>query len=85
MLPDIPGKKGQKSTVQYYIDRLEKLGISVSASHYHWTGVGDPFMLAIHSYSQKLSPLDFTQRTLKALNETLRLIKQRMKNNNLKH
>lgn len=78
MLPDIPVKNGRKSTVQYYIDLLQKEGISVSASHYHWTGVKQPFMLAIHSYTIGMEPEEFTEKTKYALKKTLKLIKKRM-------
>jgi hypothetical protein len=78
MLPDIPGEGGSRSTVQFYIDTLQDLGIHVSASHYHWTGSKQPFMLAIHSYSTTMSPEKFTERTLYALERALLLIKKRM-------
>ena len=76
MLPDIPGKCGEKSTVQFYMDALTKLNIQVAASHHHWTGL-KPFMLSIHSYNIGMCPEEFTKKTLHALKETLILIKQR--------
>jgi hypothetical protein len=82
MLPDLPGKHGKKSTVQYYIDHLQEEGIQVSASHYHWTGVGSPFMLAIHSYSASMSPECFVKKTIQVLQKTLKLIDERMPHHN---
>ena len=78
MLPDLPGENGARSTVQIYIDTLAKSGIQVSASHYHWTGVGSPFMLAIHSYNIGMSPNEFTELTLRALEKTINVIEKRM-------
>lgn len=80
MLPDIPGKNGKKSTVQYYIDLLSSENISISASHYHWTGVGAPFMLAIHSYSSDMNPECFVKKTSYAIRKTLDLIDDYMDN-----
>lgn len=80
VLPDIPGKNGNVSTVQYYIDNLQREGIKVAATHYNWTGVGDPFLLAIHSYSTTLAPECFVQKTLCVLNKTLNLINKRRSN-----
>ena len=78
-LPDIPGECGERSTVQYFIDKLTEYGIQVSASNYHLTGAGQPFILAVNSYNVGMCPEEFTCKTIKALNKTIDLIKKRRK------
>jgi hypothetical protein len=37
MIPDIPGKDGERSTSQIYIDKLYKYNLDVAGVHFHWT------------------------------------------------
>lgn len=81
MVSDFPGSHGEKSTAQIYIDTLEKYGLSVSASHYHWTGAvvypNEHGIMAIHHYSNDLSPWEFSKRTIKALLKVMKVIEER--------
>jgi hypothetical protein len=86
MIPDIPGKNGEKSTVEYYTSLLQKYGLSVAGNHYHWYG---QFMMpeatlvaAIHhqSTSNDITPEEFSRRTILALDKTSKLIEERMGN-----
>jgi len=81
-LPDIPGECGEKSTVQFYIDKISEYGIQVSAANYHLTGAGTPFPLVVNSYNVGMCPEEFTCKTIKALNKTLALIQKRTECNN---
>lgn len=82
MLPDIPGKHGEISTVQYYTNLLRKYGLDVASSHYHFTGM---FLIpeatligAIHHQSTSdLTPEEFSRRTIRALQKTIALINER--------
>jgi hypothetical protein len=82
MISDYPGKDGRISTVQYYINCLIKSGLSVSASHYHWTGSfmmpGATLIAAIHHQTTgDITPEFFTEATAKCLRKTLDLIEKR--------
>lgn len=83
MLPDIPGQHGEPSTVEYYTKLLNKYGLSVSSSHYHWWG---SFVLpeatliaAVHhqTTNNEITPLEFSRRTIQALKKTIKLIEER--------
>lgn len=70
MIPDIPGKNGNKSSGEIYDETLVKLGISVEGDHYHWKG-SQPFMLAIHSKAIGMHPIEFTQKQIFAIKRVL--------------
>jgi len=82
MLPDIPGKNGELSTVQHYVKSLEMYGLNVSGNHFHWTGAtmyqNDRGVLAIHHCNIDMDPIEFSQRTLKALEMSLKIIRSRI-------
>jgi hypothetical protein len=83
MLPDIPGKCGSKSTVEYYTHLLEKQGLSVAGNHWHFLGqflIPEATLVsAIHhqSSSNDITPEEFSRRTIYAIKKTLRLIEKR--------
>jgi hypothetical protein len=70
MIPDIPGKHGEPSTSQIYINLLSKFGLNVSAAHYQWTGAKvfnvDHGVTAVHHYSESLDPCTFSKKTIAA-------------------
>lgn len=81
MLPDIPGKHGERSTVQIYVNALRDNGLDVASLHWHfYGGVADPKdrgVMAIHHQNIGLSPDEFTKKTINALNKTIDAIKKR--------
>lgn len=81
MLPEIPGKDGNPSNTQIYIQLLNKFGIHTSAIHFHWQGasmnMGETSMQAIHSQTtDHATPYHFVQSQIQALkayfNQTLK-------------
>ncbi len=82
MIPDFPGPNGERSTVQIYLDALARLGLDGAGAHFHWTGqtmnIGEVLVAAIHHQSSALAPLEFTRRTIIALQETGAVVAQRM-------
>ena len=76
VLPDIPGKDGHKSTVQVYIDELQKLGIQVSGISSRWTGT-DVNALFVNSYNIGLDPREFSERTVVALLKAMAVVQRR--------
>lgn len=81
MLPDIPGKCGEPSTVQIYVNTLQEYGLDVAGNHYHWTGakMDGYFPLAIHHQNIGMAPHEFVCRTLKALKVVKEVIQKRLK------
>ena len=81
LVPDIPGVKGAPSTSQIYIDTLAREGLNVSAVHFHWTGSTvfpeDLGVVAIHHYNIGMTPVDFSNRTIRALVAAATAIKAR--------
>lgn len=78
MLPEAPGANGAPSTVQRYVNALQRQGVEVAGNHYHWTGgaMMGRFPLAIHSQSSgTLDPVQFTQAQIVALREALGLMR----------
>lgn len=69
MLPEIPGTNGGPSSVQRYVNALERQGIDVAGNHYHWTGgtMMGRFPVAIHSQSSSIDPTRFAQAHINAL------------------
>lgn len=88
MLPDLPGKRGQPSVGEYYVKLLHKYGLSVAGVHFHWWGNYvfdtkdgnrvDRGVAAIHHQSTKLDPVEFSRRTIKALQKVFKLIDERI-------
>jgi hypothetical protein len=52
MIPDIPGKNGQPSTAQLYVNALRDNGLDVAGVHFHWFGAsvvpGNTLVAAVH-------------------------------------
>ena len=74
MLPDVAGGDGMPSSVQRYVDALQRQGVQVAGNHYHWSGgkMMGHFPLAIHSQSTaNLDPAQFTHAHLQAFQEFL--------------
>jgi hypothetical protein len=80
MLPDIPGKCGELSTTQIYVNALAKYGLDVNGFHFHWTGAkiydNDHGVLAIHHTATGMDPIDFTRRTILAIKKAHKVIKK---------
>jgi hypothetical protein len=84
-IPDIPGKNGRDSTAQIYVKALIENGLTPSGSHFHWTGeyffdgrVRDHNVAAIHHQEYDMSAVDFTERTIRALQTAVCAIKERV-------
>jgi len=81
MLPDIPGEAGEPSTAEIYVGALRDYGLDVAGVHFHWWGStmmqADKGVIAIHHQKTGLSPLDFSNRTIMALNLALDVIMKR--------
>lgn len=87
MLPDIPGRGGVPSTAEIYVNLLSKGGLSVAGVHFHWWGSAifrnengnriDRGVTAIHHQASDISPLEFSQITIEALKEVMKVIEER--------
>lgn len=71
MIPDIPGKKGCRSSGEVYTRALTKQGISVEGDHYHWKGAC-PTMLAINSKAIGMHPIEFSKKQICAIKKVLK-------------
>lgn len=78
MLPDIPGTNGSPSTVQIYTRELARQGLDVAGVHFHWWGSnvapGNTLVAAIHHQNIGMTPMEFSQRTLNALEVAMRAL-----------
>ena len=84
ILPDIPGRNGDISTSQFYINLLAQEGLNVSGIMFNWSGAdtNPPVpgrILNIRHQNIGLDPLEFSQKTLRALLPTLDLINKRVR------
>jgi virulence-associated protein VapD len=83
MVPDLPGRDGQKSTGQIYLNALRDNGLDVAGVHFHWTGgsvfKNDKMVLAVHHQKIDMDPKDFSRRTIKAQQTVMSYIDSRMK------
>lgn len=82
MIVDIPGRNGFPSTVELYTCLLEKkFDLKVNGKHYHWEGAfmneKATLIAAIHHSAIDVHPIDFSRRTIAALQLTLKVIKER--------
>ena len=81
MLPDIPGRDGEDSTVEIYVKLLYKYGLSVAGVHFHWWGQnlvrGNTLISAIHHQAIDMDPKEFSRKTIKALKKTMEVIDRR--------
>lgn len=71
MIPDIPGRHGDLSTAQVYIKALQDLNLEVNGTHFHWNGAtvfpNDKNATAVHHSKADMHPMEFTIRTIMAL------------------
>ena len=81
MLPDIPGKNGERSTAQIYVNALKDNGLDVSGVHWHfWGGVmaeQDRGVFAIHHQNIGMTPEEFSRATIAALETVMEVIAKR--------
>jgi hypothetical protein len=81
MLPDIPGKKGEPSVVQIYVNALRDNGLDVAGVHWHFYGgvanQKDRGVLAIHHQNVGMTPKEFTKATISALKTAIHAINSR--------
>ena len=86
MIPDIPGCAEIPSTAQIYMNALRDSGLNVSASHFHWWGSEvypeDRGVWAIHHEAIDMDPVEFSKKTIKALELTMRAIEKRLGHTN---
>jgi len=67
MLPEkLSHQPGQPSAAQQYASELNKMGLSVAGSHQHWRS-SDPCVAAIHHQNVDMHPVEFAQKTVRAL------------------
>lgn len=89
MLPDIPGKDGEESTVEIYVKLLYKYGLSVAGVHFHWWGQnlvrGNTLIAAIHHQGIDITPEEFSRATIRALKKTMKVIEKRTQKNGDRH
>ncbi|SPN79617.1 Hypothetical protein ZAZAV_397 [Cedratvirus Zaza IHUMI] len=89
LLPDIPGKPGEKSTVEIYVKLLNKYGLDTAGVHFHWWGEYkfdikrkhervDRGIVAVHHQAVDVDPVEFSEKTICALKKTLKIIKKRI-------
>lgn len=81
MIPDIPGKCGEQSTAQIYINALHERGLDVAGVHFHWTGSkvydNDHGSTAIHHQTTSdMDPYEFSKKTIKALMIVMKVIEK---------
>lgn len=81
MFPDIPGEKGERSTVQIYVNALRDNGLDVAGVHFHFYGgvadENDRGVFAIHHQNVGMSPEEFSRATIKSLETVEEVIKER--------
>lgn len=94
MIPDIPGKCGESSTAEIYVQLLVKHGLHVAGVHFHWWGPAifddkkkriDRGVTAVHHQSTELDPCEFSRRTIYVLKKVLKIIKKRSEECDDKH
>ncbi len=78
-LPHIPGRNGEPSTVQLYINALAEQGLDVAGNSPSWPGslLNGFSVSTISSSKVGLDPFEFSHRTLRALRRTLAEISHR--------
>jgi hypothetical protein len=73
MLPEgLSSVPGDKSKVEKYAEQLNRSGINVAGSHWHWWA-SDPFVAAIHHQNVGMNPVNFAAKTTDALNDYKRM------------
>ena len=82
MIPDIPGRYGNRSTSQTYINDLFKSQLDVAGIHFHWTGgsvyKNDHLVTAVHHQTTScLNPMEFSSHTIEALMRVDEIINKR--------
>lgn len=85
MIPDIPGKCGEESTAEIYVNALRDKGLNVAGVHFHWWGQhlveGDRGIIAIHHQKIDMDPIEFARKTVKALRKVMKVIHCRANGN----
>jgi len=86
MIPDIPGTDSD-STAEYYTRKLwsrdsrGRKGIRVAGVHFHWWGssvfANDKGVSAIHHQGIDVDPFEFSEKTIKSLQEVMCLLDKR--------
>jgi len=81
MIPSIPGKNGERSTDQVYVNELYRLGLDVAGVHFHWMGAtvfsNDKGVTAVHHQNEGMDPIEFSRATIKALLKVTKLLDER--------
>lgn len=78
MWPNISSSSRQSSDMGNYVENLWKLGMEVHADHYHWKS--DMLHPAIHHMGVDITPLDFSARTIVALQRLLQETERNLAN-----
>ncbi len=82
-LEDIPGRCGKLSTVQIYINTLEKLCLDVAGVNVSFTGQSKHKrtrgLITVNHQNVGMDPCEFSRRTICALKKVLKVIKRREK------
>lgn len=69
MWPNVSSPYGESSNVSNYVRNLWKLGMEVHSDHYHWKS--DMLHPAIHHMGIDMFPVDFTARTIVAIQKLI--------------
>ncbi|CAH6418637.1 Hypothetical protein POVN_LOCUS356 [uncultured virus] len=81
MIPDIPGRNGEPSTGDIYVNLLQEMGLEVDGNHYHWKGAyvmpQATGILAVHHKGINIDPFEFSARTIRAIQEAADMIHAR--------
>lgn len=81
-IPDLPGKRGEPSTAQIYIQQLVHLGLDVQGISPSWMGVTltgeDCGLVEIKHMKIEMNPSEFTKRTITALARLVECINSRI-------
>jgi len=82
MVPDIPDVEGDASTAQIYVGALRDNGLDVAGIHFHWWGSEvyeeDKGVTAIHHQKYRMNPVEFSKRTIAAIQKAMMAIENRL-------
>lgn len=81
MIPDIPGRNGEPSTAEIYVNALRDIGLDVAGVHFHWMGSTvlpqDKGVTAVHHQKSGMHPIEFSIRTILSIEKAMKAIKDR--------
>jgi hypothetical protein len=81
MLQDVPSTNGSPSSVSIYLQSLANYGLLIQGVHFHWLGTNFPVVAIHHVGPFGMNPIDFSQRTIQAIQDYLDQQQQQNQNN----